>query len=772
MYRYSGTAVQRYSCSRGAAVADAVGWRRRPPPAQRSWGSAAVPAVPMRRGRCALSCAALLLASLVLIHHLMEHPSPSPCPVLATQVRLSTARVGEAEAYGARENGSSARPGAEHMGSSLCTSSGLFEAQDIVGNDLEDGIAPSARECCRRCVRHVGRHCAGWTFVPGAHGGPRCYLKTAASPRQKRIGLTSGSTTTCCAAVDGKDLLAPVAGPAPAAAGPLPKVAPHVCAMNTWWASVRLTGKVVEEDFAATTEHCCTTCARLGSACAGWMYSTEDKFCRALGSIDSRMPCNVCVSGFSLSSASSDATERVASAGATSAAHMYARQVLVAAVDKGRALSVAQGVPNDPMASSRDIVIVSGWRRPAFLLRTLVKLFEAAGSEQHFYLVILDLHASRATVDVAEAIPFAHHIMRVQPHFFINSGWGNSYAVLEGFRYARALAGQLHSKLVYLVEEDVFVAADFFQFHRFVHLGDGGLRGSSASGTGPHVSLCANYRQRVCVNTTRVLDRRRIFVVLGFNKEITGDGADALLEPCRRFSDTLTSNTSASAQDAALASMVYAKPVYASIGLSIGLAALNAIVQFATPAYYEDPISFIRNRFYHAVDNSSEPTSIRDNNWTIANIGQHLGAGHKVDIGALYGAPNTHTEQDGLINRLIIELGALAIMPRCPRAFHGGFIGYNRESGASNDLKGTTLQSRYEELALLSAAEMAARTSVPDVVATPLAGYFTPSLNYCVNGERMTITDHTVARDAHWMMSREAAHMRDASSTVECGLPE
>lgn len=96
-------------------------------------------------------------------------------------------------------------------------------------------------------------------------------------------------------------------------------------------------------------------------------------------------------------------------------------------------------------------------------------------------------------------------------------GWGNSFSLLEGFRYAASLAIQLKSKLVsppttpastassiahiyivtmhhaplrititysleptqwlvsmrchtqvYLVEEDVFVAADFFQFHRQV----------------------------------------------------------------------------------------------------------------------------------------------------------------------------------------------------------------------------------------------------------------------------------------------------------------
>eukprot|EP01044_Picomonas_judraskeda_P001390 COSAG03_NODE_83_length_13818_cov_11.329543_11_plen_66_part_00 len=31
------------------------------------------------------------------------------------------------------------------------------------------------------------------------------------------------------------------------------------------------------------------------------------------------------------------------------------------------------------------------------------------------------------------------------------SGWGNSYSLLEGYRYARSLYAQLGSRLVYLV---------------------------------------------------------------------------------------------------------------------------------------------------------------------------------------------------------------------------------------------------------------------------------------------------------------------------------
>ena len=93
------------------------------------------------------------------------------------------------------------------------------------------------------------------------------------------------------------------------------------------------------------------------------------------------------------------------------------------------------------------------------------------GADQHFYLFLLDLHTSPAVEAVAASCPLPHLLLRMPPHFFMQGGWGNSFSLLEGFRYAASLAIQLQSKLVYLVEEEVFVSADFFQFHRQVQLG-------------------------------------------------------------------------------------------------------------------------------------------------------------------------------------------------------------------------------------------------------------------------------------------------------------
>ena len=294
------------------------------------------------------------------------------------------------------------------------------------------------------------------------------------------------------------------------------------------------------------------------------------------------------------------------------------------------------------------------------------------------------------------------------PHFFMEGGWGNSFSLLEGYRYARSLASQLRSSLVYLVEEDVFVARDFFQFHRAAHTDGVGLAGASASGGGAAASLCGDYpKGPVCVNTTSTLDRRRVLAVIAFNRDLIGPAAPKRLQPCRRYAASLSEagGRPAAADPAGetAAAMVYAKPVYSSIGLSVGMDGLDKLVELAQPGYYEDPRGFIRKRF----------------------------GGEDSYITRVYGGPEQWFEQDGLINRLMIEQGMVSILPRCPRAFHAGFVGYNRKHTATNDLKGATLQSRYEELASLSAEDMAARTSVPDVVPVPLEGFFVPKLRYC-----------------------------------------
>lgn len=113
------------------------------------------------------------------------------------------------------------------------------------------------------------------------------------------------------------------------------------------------------------------------------------------------------------------------------------------------------------------------------------------------------------------------------------------------------------------------------------------VAGVDSTGAGKTVSLCAAYKSEFCVKTTETLDRHRVFAVLAFNKDLIGETAEAKLEPCRRFaaSRLAAGNRPAASDPVGLdaVSMIYARPVFASIGLSVGLEALDLIVSMAQP---------------------------------------------------------------------------------------------------------------------------------------------------------------------------------------------
>jgi hypothetical protein len=275
---------------------------------------------------------------------------------------------------------------------------------------------------------------------------------------------------------------------------------------------------------------------------------------------------------------------------------------------------------------------------------------------------------------------------------------GNSYAILEGYRYAAVLAVQLESRLTYLVEEDIWVSADFFSFHRAVHAGL--VDGMADERGGRSLRIGVGYAGGDhWVNTTQILDRHTVFAVMGVNKDLSGQGD----VPAASINDTLVACGGTATQpelSKELGAMIYAKPVFGSLGLSLGRRALEQVASLARPKYYQQPAEFIAERF---------------------------GGPHGAN--KIYGPG--FIEQDAVINRLLIELNQLVVMPRCPRAFHAGFVGYNRDQHEGNELDGGTLRKRYDLLRSLSAAQMRSRSSLADVWPAPLQGYFAPQLAYC-----------------------------------------
>ena len=112
-----------------------------------------------------------------------------------------------------------------------------------------------------------------------------------------------------------------------------------------------------------------------------------------------------------------------------------------------------------------EVVIITGWRRPDFLAACFQRLEAAYDGGQHF-LVSLDRRHDRKCADVAnEWIRRMGGPQRVTLVGRHHSYQGNSYNTLTA--YAEALAK--NPTLVHLVEEDIFVADDYFEYHRGAH---------------------------------------------------------------------------------------------------------------------------------------------------------------------------------------------------------------------------------------------------------------------------------------------------------------
>ena len=109
------------------------------------------------------------------------------------------------------------------------------------------------------------------------------------------------------------------------------------------------------------------------------------------------------------------------------------------------------------------------WQRAAFLLATLDLVLQAELADQHVYVFQLDDGVSPDVLAVACAWPLEKRVVLAPPHRDFTPPNSNSYSVLETYRCGEMLGRALCSELLYLLEEDIFIAKDFFRFHRAVH---------------------------------------------------------------------------------------------------------------------------------------------------------------------------------------------------------------------------------------------------------------------------------------------------------------
>ena len=187
-----------------------------------------------------------------------------------------------------------------------------------------------------------------------------------------------------------------------------------------------------------------------------------------------------------------------------------------------------------------EMVIVPLHRRPAFALACLTRLYLAAAQDDslHFYLAI----DSAPHPDVVKvAVDFRRQVCERRADIVRRTRTfrGNSYNVLSA--YAETINSG--AELIHLVEEDVLVGADYFDYHRAVR--------EFAPGV---FSVCA------CRNQFWPLDG-------GPPEE----------------------------QDA-----VYLQSCYQSIGVSFTPEKLAHVVPHANQSFYAGPLAYVRRHFPHS----------------------------------------------------------------------------------------------------------------------------------------------------------------------------
>ena len=110
-----------------------------------------------------------------------------------------------------------------------------------------------------------------------------------------------------------------------------------------------------------------------------------------------------------------------------------------------------------------DVVVIPCWRRAELLYHALHHIQRAEGADQFHYIFRMDHGHSAELHEVVRGFPFNHEIAVTARTNYRHTK--QSYSVLSGY----ALAAEKTDGLVFLIEEDIFIATDFFRWHREVH---------------------------------------------------------------------------------------------------------------------------------------------------------------------------------------------------------------------------------------------------------------------------------------------------------------
>lgn len=110
----------------------------------------------------------------------------------------------------------------------------------------------------------------------------------------------------------------------------------------------------------------------------------------------------------------------------------------------------------------KNIVLIPCWQRPEFLSICLEQIVKADGAEKYTYVFLVDRGFNPENITVINKFPFEKG---VQLRKETVPGIGRqSMNLLEGYRFA---ASQ-DCNLVFMIEEDIMIANDFFTWHEAV----------------------------------------------------------------------------------------------------------------------------------------------------------------------------------------------------------------------------------------------------------------------------------------------------------------
>ena len=114
----------------------------------------------------------------------------------------------------------------------------------------------------------------------------------------------------------------------------------------------------------------------------------------------------------------------------------------------------------------KDVVITPLFKRPEYLKVWIEVLKKVDCAEEHFYIFCEDYGYDQTHDFILKSFPFEFGVVKTpRTNYRLTK---QSYNVLNGL-----MVGAKHSdNLVYYIEEDIFLAKDFFRFHREVQKED------------------------------------------------------------------------------------------------------------------------------------------------------------------------------------------------------------------------------------------------------------------------------------------------------------